>query len=177
MRTAGRAVLFGLATLAVTALVSVSIPAPAAHGVVSSSLASQLFNLLNGDRAAAGLPSLQMSSQLNAEAQSWTNHMVSTGDFRDDPAYASCFSLPGCVAAGSNVAEGYSTVQAINGGFMASPPHRANILGDFDVVGVGVAAAPDGSLWATEDFASTTSVPPPGHHRHHPPVPGARPTL
>ncbi|MBV8161214.1 MAG: CAP domain-containing protein [Acidimicrobiia bacterium] len=171
MRTAGRFVLLGFAAVAVTVLLSVSIPAPAAHGVVRSSLASQLFNLINQDRAQAGLGPLQMSSQLNAEAQSWTNHMISTGDFQDDPGFASCFSLPGCVAAGSNVAEGFSTVQAMNAALMASPPHRANILGDYNLVGVGVAAASNGALWCTEDFALTGGVPSPGPHRHrHRPI-------
>jgi uncharacterized protein YkwD len=177
MKTAGRAVLVGLAMLAVTGLVSVLVPAPAAHGAVGSSLASQLFSLINQDRAQSGLAPLQMSPQLNAEAKAWTNHMVSTGDFRDDPAFASCFSLPSCVAAGSNVAEGFSSVQAINRGLMASPPHRANILGDYNLVGVGVVAAPNGTLWATEDFALTGGVPPPGRHRHrHPLTPTAPPS-
>ena len=35
---------------------------------------------------------------------------------------------------------------------MASPSHRANILGDYNQVGIGVSVADDGRLWVTVVF-------------------------
>jgi uncharacterized protein YkwD len=35
---------------------------------------------------------------------------------------------------------------------MASPPHRANILGNYSHMGVGVAIDGSGRVWVTERF-------------------------
>lgn len=39
-------------------------------------------------------------------------------------------------------------------GWMNSPPHRKNILGNFEETGIGIAFAPDGSFYATQLFAT-----------------------
>ncbi len=51
-------------------------------------------------------------------------------------------------AAGENVAYGFAGVDAVMAGWMRSPGHRRNILGQFTAMGAGRAIAPDGvSYW------------------------------
>src|SRR5205814_7191192 len=50
---------------------------------------------------------------------------------------------------------------ATTSAFYSSPTHRANILGNFTVVGVGVATGSDGTVWVTEEFARLKSAPAP----------------
>ena len=54
---------------------------------------------------------------------------------------------------GENVGYGY-TPATLETAFMASAPHRANILGQYTQVGVGAATGSNGMLWVTVDFAA-----------------------
>ena len=54
-----------------------------------------------------------------------------------------------------NVGFGPDTT-ALQNAFMNSPPHRANILGDYNRVGVGAAFDGNGTLWVTLDFIKGT---------------------
>lgn len=52
---------------------------------------------------------------------------------------------------GENIAMGYDEVGPVMDGWLNSPPHRANILGDFTQIGVARAKAGDGApYWAVE---------------------------
>ena len=70
---------------------------------------------------------------------------------------------------GENVAEGYRTVEQVMKGWMDSPPHKKNVLGDFTEIGVAKVVADDGkTYWSAEfgkpmpqlgpDVASTTLI-------------------
>jgi uncharacterized protein YkwD len=62
------------------------------------------------------------------------------------------------VRVGENVAmnAGYGDPPAIAvQGWLMSPPHKANIEGDFNLTGVGVARAKDGSYYFTQIFAKS----------------------
>lgn len=55
---------------------------------------------------------------------------------------------------GENVAYNYATPDAVMGGWMRSPGHRANILRpDFKRIGVGCVVDARGHRWWTQDFA------------------------
>lgn len=55
-----------------------------------------------------------------------------------------------------NVAAGYTTVDAVMAGWMASPGHRANLLnGDLTHVGVGRAQSGGGVWYWTQDFGTS----------------------
>ena len=68
----------------------------------------------------------------------------------------------GCWSAGENIAWGdgrMATVRSIFTGWVYSPPHLANILGDFTEVGIGfkvgsIEGARAAHVW-TQDFGST----------------------
>ena len=77
--------------------------------------------------------------------------MAFTGTLAEDPRAAAIAAYdPSWQGEGENVGVG-ATPQSIEGAFMASPPHRANILGAYTHVGVGVVVA-NGRIWVTERF-------------------------
>jgi uncharacterized protein YkwD len=65
---------------------------------------------------------------------------------------------PAPLAAAENVARLSSAGTAASAEILrrwsASPSHRANLLGPYGLTGIGVAFAPDGSLLATQIYAS-----------------------
>jgi uncharacterized protein YkwD len=128
-----------------------SLPFGAAHPV-----AQELYYLVNNERAAHGLGGLSWNDQLGAMAQGWSDHMAATGSLGHQdlgailrsPGYGHFSTLS------ENVIKGWCGMSAweIHRAWMESPPHRANILGNFNAIGIGMACN-GGSLYATEDFA------------------------
>ena len=57
----------------------------------------------------------------------------------------------GWTRAAENVAYGYNVTSVVDA-WMNSPGHRANILGDFTHIGVGVAKGSDGQLYYVQNF-------------------------
>ena len=54
---------------------------------------------------------------------------------------------------GENVAAGYTSVQSVFDGWMASAAHKAQILGNFAYVGMAAVASSTGTVYWTLDFA------------------------
>jgi uncharacterized protein YkwD len=97
---------------------------------------------------------------LIASARGHTAGMVELGELFHSTSgeltsYASDWEL-----LGENVGRGPS-VEAIHQAFMESESHRANVLGDFDRMGVGIARADDGTLFATVVFMRRSPDAPP----------------
>ena len=104
------------------------------------------------ERAQHGLGPLIVDGVENAQALSWSSLMAFTGKLAEDPNTQAAIASydPNWQAFGENVGVG-PTPQSIEAALMASPPHRANILGNYTHVGVGVVIA-NGSIWVTERF-------------------------
>jgi hypothetical protein len=64
----------------------------------------------------------------------------------------------GWTQVGENVGMGPNP-SILHTAFMGSPSHKANILGDYDRVGVGADRAPDGTMFVTVLFMKSASVP------------------
>jgi uncharacterized protein YkwD len=117
--------------------------------------AQELYYLVNNDRAANGLGPVGWNDQLGGLAQSWSEHMAATGSFShqnlwaimNSPGYSNFSGL------GENIISGGCGMSAaeMEQQWMASPGHRANILGNYSSVGIGV-ACDGGSVYATQDF-------------------------
>ena len=118
----------------------------------------QLVDMLNLERARAGLPSLRVDDRLTQAARAHSELMAKAKQLShqlpDEP------PLPKRLAAtnlrfnrdAENVAYDYSVPQ-VHEGLMQSPPHRANILSSqYNTVGVGVLRSGD-VFWVTQDFA------------------------
>lgn len=130
-----------------------------ALGYAQDAPEAQFLVAANSLRSQAGLHELARDVQLDLVAKAWAVQMAATGKLEHNPA------MPNAVVgqwtkAGENVGDGWS-VQSIEAAFEASPPHRANILGDFTSVGIGTAVDSAGRLWVTEDFVKRVVYLPP----------------
>ena len=118
-----------------------------------------MYRAINRDRGNAGLPGLVNSPRLGNLASSWSWQMGQDGWLRHQNLSAILYSsdFEAYYTLGENiiVAPGYYTADQLEAAWMASAPHRANILsGNFNVVGVGMVRGPDGRIWATVDFGT-----------------------
>jgi hypothetical protein len=124
--------------------------APAAEArTIEPSLEQQLTDLINRERRAAGRSALSTELQLTRIARDWSGSMAGAGRLSHRP------DLEGQISGnwrriGENVGVGPSLTR-MHDAFMASAGHKANVLGDFDRVGVGV-IEDGGRLWVTVNF-------------------------
>lgn len=138
----------------------------------NSAIEQQIINLVNQERAAAGLPPLTVNLQLNGAAQFHTQDMVTISN-QYGPATAHQHTLYGTIRPeltdrldaagyddwttsftfGENIAYGYTSAAEVMAGWMNSPGHRANILSTtFTEIGVSVIADNSGTLFFTQNF-------------------------
>jgi uncharacterized protein YkwD len=150
-----------LVTSLVTALVvlqtGVSAAAPA---IATDGFSARVLDLTNAERQRAGLGPLVLNDQLTSAAQGYSQVLASSGcfqhtcgpvpDFADRDGQA---GYTGWISIGENIAAGYASPEEVVAGWMASPPHRANILSaSFTEIGVGVVTGGGqlGTYWAAE---------------------------
>jgi hypothetical protein len=123
--------------------------APASARPAAPDLEQELVRLINRERAAAGRSTLRVELQMTRIARDWSTTMRGRGALSHRP------SLGAVVDGdwrrlGENVGVGQE-IARLHRAFMDSPGHRANVLGDFTGVGVGVVQ--DGSrIWVTANF-------------------------
>jgi uncharacterized protein YkwD len=140
--------------IALLTLISASAPAQQK----TSDAERELFNAVNQERKAHGLPSLKLDQALTNAARLHAERMAEQGTIshqlsgepnlltraRADGAHFSWIS--------ENVDEG-SNAKAIHQSFIKSPRHQGNMLdSDMDSIGVGIAER-NGQLYAVEDFS------------------------
>jgi uncharacterized protein YkwD len=118
-----------------------------------SAIERSILNTVNQQRAAAGLSALQLDPTLTATARAHSAQM-SDGNRLFHTTDLSAGAPPKWRTLGENVAMSTS-LDSVNARFMESPTHRANILGNFDRVGIGVTVA-GGRIWVTQEFMQTS---------------------
>jgi uncharacterized protein YkwD len=135
-------------------------PAPDNHqedelemAVDPESLTAQLVAHHNRIRSEARLPSLSPSRRLQEAAEDHVrdmaarhamSHKGSDGSTTTSRILAKGYRMRRC---GENVAFGPRTVEAVIKGWMNSPPHKGNILGNFSQIGAALATARDGTAF------------------------------
>lgn len=132
-------------------------PAPAGNYQLSD-YEQQVVNLVNAERAKAGLKPLAADPQLGRAARLKAEDMRDHNYFsHTSPTYGSFVDLLhqsglSFRTAGENIAAGYRTPAEVVAAWMNSPGHRSNILNaNFTALGVGYAAGGSyGSYWAQE---------------------------
>jgi len=140
--------------------------APAAHAAPTAAMTGttlvdaghKLLDLVNVDRTAAGLSSLQWREDVSAIAIVWSQAMMTAGQITHNDEYfsAGTQALLGSSFRGENVAH-TGSIEAADYGFMNSPHHRANMLDPgFTDAGFGVVSDGTGGLWITEDFVQSS---------------------
>ncbi len=137
-------------------------PSPSPTPVVASApavtsrqdLAGTVAGHINATRARAGLPALQRSGTADDVANAWARRMAADGEQRHNPRYGD--QLTAALGAGA-AAENVGVIQGadlarLHKAFEASAGHRANLTGDYTVVGVGVAADAQGRFWVVHNL-------------------------
>jgi len=132
-------------------------PAPTPPHVAA---AQDVLALVNAERRARGLAPMVLDGRLQSIAQSHSvdqaarrtmSHTGGDGSTLRVRMDRSGFPWR---SAGENVAYGYSTSTAVMNGWMNSSGHRANILGSFTHLGVGLAYSSTGVPYWTQVFAT-----------------------
>lgn len=110
---------------------------------------TDMVSLVNAERTSRGLAPLTAVSDLTSVAQSWSQHMASTGQLAHNPSYST--QIRGWISLAENVGYG-ADVQTVHRALMNSASHRANILDpSFTQIGIGIAQG-GGRVWVTQNF-------------------------
>ena len=145
----GRRTLARVALVALLALLALPLlPRPAA--AAEPGIEQEILQLMNAERGARGLAALASRGDLQAVARPWTDRMVSDGRLRHNPDLGAQAPAD-WTRIGENIGYG-SDARHLHDMWMASSGHRANILGAFNAVGIGVTRDGQGRVWATVDF-------------------------
>ena len=129
-------------------------PAPAGQ---RTGWEQRIAQLVNVERASAGLGPLTASACGDDLAREWSASMSTSGvmSHRDlQPIFSRC-AVPGQFLSrvAENVAYGNVTADAMMSMWMGSPGHRANILNPaFTHLGTGSATDSSGRVWGTQNF-------------------------
>lgn len=124
------------------------------------------FTMLNDERQRAGLAPLSHDPAIVPIAREWSTSMSNAGGISHRPdlrAQIESRVTRDWRRIGENVGRG-GDVGALHQAFMNSPGHRANVLGDYNRVGIGVVVTGN-TVWVTFNFlkgpAIQSSPPPP----------------
>ena len=148
------AIVLGLLVAATVLVAPLATPASAAD----ASAEQQFVDLINQERRAAGLNALAVRAEIVPVARNWTARMIADQRLFHNPDLGSL--LPSdWTRFGENVGYGQE-VATLHTAFMNSPGHRANVLGDFTQLGVGVDRDSKGRMWVTVDFIKSNVVVP-----------------
>jgi uncharacterized protein YkwD len=149
-RVLTRSVRSALLSLLALTLVGPSALIGAAPAGATTTRAQRMVEKINIARANHGLPPLRTSPDLMAAARTHSSAMLGQGLLFHTASFSSLCCWDHIA---ENVGMGYSLLD-LHRAFMASAPHRANILDRrMDQVGVGFASV-NGQLWVTEVFRS-----------------------
>ncbi len=135
---------------------------PAAPANSASSFGAyeqQVADLVNKERAAAGLPALKVNTKLSGVAEKKAEDMRDKNYFsHTSPTYGSPFDMMrqfgvSYKTAGENIAKGQRSPAAVMDGWMNSPGHRANILNSsYTEIGVGYVTDSNGNTYWVQMF-------------------------
>jgi hypothetical protein len=121
----------------------------------------QFLDLLNSERATANLPALTADAGLVPIAREWSQNMANTNVLSHRPdlrAQVEARVTRDWRRIGENVGRG-PEVPGLHVAFMNSPGHRANVLGDYNRVGIAVVNA-GSTIWVTFNFLKGPAIAP-----------------
>ncbi|WP_409332125.1 CAP domain-containing protein [Trujillonella humicola] len=149
-------------------------PPDGSTGAAEEQMARAVFDRVNAERAERDLGELAWNDDLAAVARDWNLQMAEDGRLyhQDLGPLLGGDRLAGFQALGENIFRATGPVPAgtIHAGWMRSDDHRVNVLNPgFDRLGVAVHCAPDGSVWATQEFGRTAGSDLPTPARTTPP--------
>jgi len=148
----GRRVLQLVIAFLVTAATTLALVVPARADTISL-----LLTEVNAIRTLNGVGPLTSDPTLTSIAQTWSDHLASTGVLADN-ANLNAEVPAGWSNLGENVGYG-TTVQVIFDLLLKSPPHLANMLTNFNLTGIAVASSGK-YQWFTEVFETKGTAAP-----------------
>ena len=107
-----------------------------------------------------GSAALQYDPWASNIANGWAVQLAASGALQHNPNLVDQINsqvTPDWTRIGENVGFGPS-IPALENTFMNSPPHKANILGQFNRVGIGAARDGNGTLWVVVDFVQGPAI-------------------
>ncbi|HBF0843831.1 TPA: sporulation protein [Clostridioides difficile] len=124
-----------------------------------SAYQKEVVDLVNVERAKAGLNPLTLDSSISNVATKKSQDMIDNNYFsHNSPTYGSPFDMlkkfgVSYKTAGENIAMGQKTPKEVVNAWMNSEGHRKNIMNpNFSKIGVGVAQKSGGSIYWTQIF-------------------------
>ena len=132
--------------------------ARAAGPMTAPTLMDELVTLTNEERLRGGCAALETHQELMVVSVRQSHYMAATGDFghigwRGSTWQARSRAAGYTDAAAENIAWGFEDAGSVMDAWMASPPHRENILNCATrSLGTGVQRAADGTLYWTQVF-------------------------
>ena len=116
------------------------------------SQALQAYNLVNDQRAAAGLGSLQWNENLETVANVRAEE-ASISFSHTRPNGNAWYSVNSAIMGGENLAFGFSDAGSAVNAWMNSPTHKENILWpDFNEIAISVYVTDDGTCYWSQEF-------------------------
>ena len=125
--------------------------------VAITNMNADIINGVNEHRRVKGLPPLHLLAIAASEAAKHSSNMAAKrtpfghGGF-NQRALAIANELQGTSSTGENVAFGKMTSRQVIDAWLKSPNHKANIEGNFNYTGVGVAKDSRGVVYYTQIF-------------------------
>lgn len=158
-----------LASIAIAVALTLALSGAAVEGAMRPAAAAPaddeaaFISAINQSRGANGLGGLSTDAAAANVARAWSGQMAGENLLHHNPnlrAEVEAYVTTAWQRLGENVGVGYS-VSSLHDAFMASAGHRANILGDYNRVGVGVVREPSGRIWVTVVFIKGPALAPP----------------
>ena len=113
---------------------------------------SAVFNIMNQERVARGLPALVWSNALTNAAQVRAGEIVSFFS-HTRPNGTDFWTVDSNVMYGENLAKLYQSADAVYTAWMNSPTHASNVIdGGYKTVGIAVYQTDDGSWYCAQEF-------------------------
>ena len=147
-----------LVTGLLVALLAMLLPTATLTAHADSGTEGAFVAALNQERAAAGLTTLTIASDLTATAREHSADMADGTNLHHNPNLGS--DVRGWQKVGENVGRGPS-VTAIHDAFLASPSHLENVMDtEWTELGIGVVVS-DETIWVTVLFRLPAGSAPP----------------
>jgi len=128
--------------------------------IAGGGMEAEILRLVNEYRAKKNLPALQTNPTIAAAARKHSKDMAARrvgfghGGF-DNRIDKLLHGIKGAYAGAENVAYGSRSAEAVVKLWINSKGHRKNILGKYNLTGIGIARSKDGTLYFTQIFIAS----------------------
>ncbi|HBI81818.1 MAG TPA: hypothetical protein DDY04_07765 [Bacteroidales bacterium] len=124
---------------------------------------NEILKMVNEHRKSIGKPELKFNEYIRKEAYAHSQNMalgkVNFSHKGFDERFNRLSGFLEITAGAENIANGPLNAKHIVSGWLVSPPHRKNIEDDFNLTGIGIAKAPNGTYFYTQIFVKSAEKP------------------